>query len=198
VQKPHAAGGALYDMGVYHIAQVLYLLGNPRVARVTGKTYQRLEMDAGRAAHANFDVEELGVGFVHLEGGATLDIIEAWALHVDSLGASAVFGSKAGVSLKPFGFFKSYGHLDMNASVDLEAAKLRWERLTEHGKYYAGSQEHWIGALLGAVPLLPTAELALATLLISEGIYRSEALGRELTAQEIIDESRSASAAEAR
>src|SRR6266508_4657882 len=31
VQKRHAAGGALYDMGVYHIAGLLYLLGNPSV-----------------------------------------------------------------------------------------------------------------------------------------------------------------------
>ncbi len=39
VQKRHAAGGALYDMGVYRIAGLLYLLGNPSVRRITGKTY---------------------------------------------------------------------------------------------------------------------------------------------------------------
>jgi predicted dehydrogenase len=36
VQKRHSAGGALYDMGVYHIAGLLYLLGNPGVVRITG------------------------------------------------------------------------------------------------------------------------------------------------------------------
>lgn len=29
VQKGHLAGGALYDMGVYHIATALWLIGNP-------------------------------------------------------------------------------------------------------------------------------------------------------------------------
>src|SRR6478736_1624050 len=48
VQKRNSAGGALYDMGVYHIAQMLYLLGNPNVARVSGKTYQKTAMDEKR------------------------------------------------------------------------------------------------------------------------------------------------------
>ncbi|HWZ91711.1 MAG TPA: Gfo/Idh/MocA family oxidoreductase [Polyangiaceae bacterium] len=193
VQKAHAAGGALYDMGVYHIAQLLYLLGNPGVERVTGKTYQHVEMDAARRARSQYDVEELAAGFVRLTGGATLDIIEAWALHVDSLEASYVFGSKAGVRLHPFGFFKSYGHLNLDAGLDLASAKIRWDSVTETGKYYAGSQQHWVGALLGHVPLFPTAEIALTTMLISEGLYLSESLGREVTAEEIKQHSRPAS-----
>jgi predicted dehydrogenase len=192
VQKAHAAGGALYDMGVYHIAQLLYLLGNPNVERVTGKTYQRVAMDAQRRTHSNYDVEELGTGFVRLAGGASLDIIEAWALHVDSLDASYVFGSKAGVRLQPFGFFKSYGHLNLDAGLDLGSAKVRWDSVTDTGKYYVGSQQHWVGALLGHVPLMPTAEIALNTMLISEGIYLSESLGREVTAEEIVQHSRPA------
>src|SRR5450755_4787567 len=192
VQKAHAAGGALYDMGVYHIAQLLYLLGNPSVERVTGRTYQRVAMDAERRTHSNYDVEELGTGFVRFAGGATLDIIEAWALHVDGLDASYVFGSKAGVRLKPFGFFKSYGHLNLDAALDLSSAKFRWDSVTETGKYYASSQQHWVGALLGHVPLLPTADIALSTMLISEGIYLSEALGREVTAEEVVQHSRPA------
>ena len=37
----------------------------------------------------------------------------------------------------------------------------------------------------GRVELLPTAELALSAMLISEGIYLSEKLGREVTADEV-------------
>jgi predicted dehydrogenase len=192
VQKQHAAGGALYDMGVYHIAQLLYLMSNPDVERVSGKTYQHLEMDPARRAHSNYDVEELGVGFARLSSGITLDIIEAWALHVDSLEASYVFGSSAGIRLHPFGFFKSYGHLNLNAGLDLGSAKVRWDTVAESGKYYASSQAHWIGALLGEVPLLPTAQIALNTMLISEGIYLSESLAREVTAEEIVQHSRPA------
>ena len=41
------------------------------------------------------------------------------------------------------------------------------------------------------MPLLPTAELALQTMLISEGIYLSDRLSREVTAAEVAAESRS-------
>src|SRR5690606_30243616 len=75
VQKEHASG-AMYDMGVYHIAQVLYLLDNPEVLTITGKTYQEMPMDAERQARSHYDVEELGLGFVRLGNNITIDIIE--------------------------------------------------------------------------------------------------------------------------
>ena len=50
---------------------------------------------------------------------------------------------------------------------------------------------HWIAALQGRVALLPTADLALSTMLVTEGIYRSAELGHEVTAQEVATESTS-------
>ncbi|HEV8245738.1 MAG TPA: Gfo/Idh/MocA family oxidoreductase [Polyangiaceae bacterium] len=191
VQKKQAAGGALYDMGVYHIAQVLYLLDNPKVLRISGKTYQKIEMDEVRRQSSAYDVEELGLGFVRFESGLTLDIIESWALHIDKLEGSTIFGSKAGVRLEPFGFFKSYGAVMVTGGADLGGAKFRWDNVTADGRYYGSSQQHWAAALAGKVPLLPTAEIALNTMLISEGIYLSETHGREVTAEEVMAHSKS-------
>ena len=42
-----------------------------------------------------------------------------------------------------------------------------------------------MAALQGRVPLMPTAEIALNTMLISEGIYLSQKLNREVTVDEI-------------
>src|SRR4051812_1337247 len=119
VQKRNSAGGALYDMGVYHIAQMLYLLGNPKIARVSGKTYQKTEMDAGRRASSGYDVEELGIGLVRFEGDVTLDIIEAWAIHLDQFEGSYVVGTSGGVRLAPFGYFRSVGQLDLSGTTNL-------------------------------------------------------------------------------
>jgi hypothetical protein len=44
------------------------------------------------------------------------------------------------------------------------------------------------------VELLPSAELALNTMLISEGIYLSDRLGREVTAEEVRESSASLTA----
>ncbi len=185
VQTKHASGGALYDMGVYHISQMLYLLGNPTVERISGKTYQEMDMDARRREISNYDVEELGLGFVRFTENKTLDIIEAWAINLGGIEGSSVVGSKGGVRINPFGFFRSFGNIDVNGTADLGSANYRWHNVGEDGLYYSESQRHWVAALQGLVPLIPTAEIALNTMLISEGIYLSNKLGREVTADEV-------------
>ncbi len=189
VQKKHSSGGALYDMGVYHIAQVLYLTGNPTVQRITGKTYQKVGMDAQRQQISNYDVEELGLGFIRFENDVTLDIIEAWAVHMNDFEGSSIFGTQGGVRLSPFGYYHNVGNLDLNSSTDLDLAFFRWDTLHQNGDAYESSQHHWVAALQERVPLLPTAEVALNTMLISEGIYLSDKLGREVTAEEVIQAS---------
>jgi predicted dehydrogenase len=185
VQKSQAAGGALYDMGVYHISNILYLLGNPAALRICGRTYQETEMDATRRKTSGYDVEELGLGLVQLENNISLNIVESWAIHLDQFGGSYIAGSQGGLRLRPFGFFRSLGDLNLNITTDLDDFKYRLDHVREEGDIYTDHQQHFIAAIQGRVPLLPTAEVALNTMLISEGIYLSDQLGREVTAQEV-------------
>ena len=189
VQKRHSAGGALYDMGVYHIAGLLYLLGNPSVARITGKTYQKTPMDPQLETSSGYDVEELGLGFVHFTNDVTLDIIEAWAVHLDSFEGSSILGTLGGVRLQPFGYYHNIGDLEINSTMDLEQISYRWKNVHQGGDVYDSSGHHWVAALQGRVELLPSAEIALNTMLISEGIYLSDQLGREVTADEVRERS---------
>jgi len=191
VQKETAAGGALFDMGVYHIAQILYLLGLPEVERITGKTYQETEMDEERRRLSGYNVEELGLGFVRLAGGVTLDIIEAWAIHMGPFEGSFIVGTQGGVRLAPFSFHTTTADIPADVAFDLAGADWREHQLRPTADAYDSPQRHWIAALQGRVPLLPTAEVALATMLISEGIYLSDRLGREVTAEEVKANSRS-------
>jgi predicted dehydrogenase len=121
----------------------------------------------------------------------SLDIFETWAANLDKIDGSVILGSKAGVRLSPFGFFKNVGNLDMVSTADMGSAEFRWSNVGEGGSYYGDSQAHWIAALQGKVPLLPTAEIALNTMLISEGIYMSESVNREVTAEEVLEASKS-------
>ena len=189
VQKRHAAGGALYDMGVYHIARMLYLLGNPSVRRITGKTYQKTPMEPARETSSGYDVEELGLGFVHFTNDVTLDIIEAWAVHLDGFEGSSIVGTLGGVRLDPFGFYHNIGDLEINSTADVEQIPYRWKNVHQGGDVYDSAGHHWVAALQGRVELLPSAELALNTMLISEGIYLSDQLGREVTADEVRERS---------
>lgn len=185
VQKSAAAGGALIDMGVYHIAQVLWLLGQPAAERISGRTYQETGMDAGRRAESGYDVEELGLGFVRLAGGLTLDIAEAWAIHLNAFEGSSIAGTLGGIRLSPFSLHTTLHDVPFDMTTDLQDLDVRWHRLRQDHDAYDSSQHHWVAALRGRVPLLPTADLALETMLISEGIYLSDRLGREVTAEEV-------------
>jgi predicted dehydrogenase len=191
VQKNAAGGGALFDMGVYHIAQALDLLGNPAVETISGSTHQELAMYEDRQKSSNYNVEEMGLGFVRLAGGVILSIEESWAVHYDNSESTKILGSKGGIKMSPFTYFSSVGDVEATASIDLGAAGGRWNSCNPEFKAYDGSQQHWIAALQGRVPLLDTAGIALNVSLISEGIYQSQAQRRELRVSEVAEASKS-------
>ena len=191
VDKTISAGGALYDMGIYHIAQILHLIGNPAVKTVTGAAHQELDMDESRRSFSGYSVEEMGLGWVRMEGGISFDIEETWAVHHDGQEASKILGSQGGLRLSPLTYFASLSDMPLSATFDVKGADSRWHACDPETVWYDSSQKHWAGALLGRVPLLPTAEYGLNAALISEGIYLSSRAGKELTAEEIRAQSRS-------
>jgi len=197
--KYWAAGGALYDMGVYHISLLLYLLGNPSVDRVSGAVYQETAMDPVRRAECGFDVEELGVGLVRFKEGLTMDILESWAIHGRPFPPSVIAGSAGGLSIwsdgradgSPLEFYSEISGYPSTTSVDVAAEQYRMRRANPELAAYDHSQAIWAAALRGEAELPHTAEIALNAMLISEGIYRSSACGREFGADEIAAESKS-------
>jgi len=191
VQKEIAAGGALIDAGIYNIAQMLYLLGNPEVLTISGATHQEVAMYEERRKKSNYNVEELGIGLVRLAGGITFFIEVAWAIHLggNRTDDSMLVGTKGGITLSPFTYHTTIADMEMNGNFDLEAAQARWMRIFPETSAYLSSQHHWVAALQNKVELIPTAQIGLKTILIIEGIYLSQQLGREVTAEEVRERS---------
>ncbi|MBP8990239.1 MAG: Gfo/Idh/MocA family oxidoreductase [Clostridia bacterium] len=185
VSKEVAGGGALFDMGVYHIAQLLYLSDLPTLQRVVGATYAELSMNETRRQISQFDVEELGCGFATYENNLTMDVLESWAVHMGEFPGSMLMGDKGGIQLNPFRFYFTLDDLEMDAEIDLKGMEFRNHTVFSEQAVYDSSQVHWIAALMGQCELLPTARIALETQLLQEGIYLAEQLGREVTADEI-------------
>jgi hypothetical protein len=79
----------------------------------------------------------------------------------------------------------------MDATFDLQSADVRWHRCVPDTDAYDGPQPHWVAALQGRVPLIDTAGIALSTMKISEGVFLSSKLRRELTDADIEKESKS-------
>lgn len=192
-----AAHGALFDMGVYHISQLLYLMNLPKVKSVSGRIYQELDMPAEQRKISNFSVEELGTGYVKFEGNLTMDIIESWAIHGGPFPASALYGSKGGLRLSaPDGkegltYYHELAGYPCETNVDVGTQDYYLSRHDPKRKYYENSQAMWVGILRGEVEPIDTRTIALQTMLISEGIFLSDQLGREIRADEIPELSKS-------
>ncbi len=186
-----AGGGALYDMGVYHISQLLHLSDLPKVERISGAVYQEMDMDAGRQKLSGFDVEELGVGLVKMAGGMTLDIIESWAINAEPFPGSMICGSKAGLSLNnnELKLISEQSGYPLTSVLDLDAEVYRTHQIDPSLKSMDESQAHWVSVLSGESKLINSAEIALQTMLISEGIYMSSKTGHEVSADEVVTKS---------
>jgi hypothetical protein len=161
------------------------------VKTVTGAAHQELDMYEDRRKFSNYSVEEMGLGWVRLEGGISFDIEETWAVHHDGQEASKVLGSQGGLRLNPLTFFSSISDLSATTAFNLDEAEARSKSCAPGTAWRQSSQRHWVGALLGVTELFKTADYALNTALISEGIYMSGRLGREVTAEEIRTQSKS-------
>jgi predicted dehydrogenase len=189
VRKATASGGALIDLGVYYIMTMLHLLGTSDVETITGRTAQEIAMYEDRRTNGGYDVEELGLGFVRLAGGVTLDIEVSWAEHYEGTESSKVLGTLGGLRLEPLRFFTTLADMEMDGAFNLDSAEFRLHACDPTYDAYDGPQQHWIATLQGRVPGIDTASLALATALISEGIYLSSQLGREVTPAEVRERS---------
>jgi len=190
VQKKVSSGGALIDMGVYHISQILYLLGNPGVQTISGATHQEIPMYEDRRQESGYSVEELGIGLARLDGGITFFIEEAWAINLGATDGSKIAGSTGGLSLSPLAFHTTISDMEMDGTFRLDSAHTRWSSVDPvNTTGHLSPQHHWVSALLGKVDLLPTAQIGLNTMLITEGIYLSQKLGREVTPAEVKENS---------
>lgn len=189
VRKGIASGGAVFDVGVYHIATMLYLMGATDVKTISGKTYQEIDMYPDRRRISEYNVEEMGLGFVRLGDDMTLDIEESWAIHYDHSESSKILGSKGGLKLDPLTYFTTMADLEMDGTFNLDLADFRWHMCDEAFDAYDSPEAHWIAGLQGRVEAIDTAGLALTTSLISEGIYLSNRLGREVTVEEVREKS---------
>ena len=186
VQSHWAGHGALYDMGVYHISQLLYVLDTPKVERVSGAVYQEMAMQ--RLNETVFDVEELGVGLVKFAGGLTMDVLESWAIQGGEFPNSSIHGSEGGLQFTNRDSLKYYSEIEgypAAATLDVAAEHYRRRKIDPSIEVYADSQTHWVAALRGQCKLIDTEHIALQTMLVSEGIFLSHTLGREVTADEI-------------
>ena len=152
--------GPLFDLGIYHLAQMLYVLGMPELESVYGIqscdywTDKRIDKITNRTA----PVEDLGVGIARFKGGLSMDIYEDWAMHMDDIGTSFIAGSNGGLKFLDVDTTGGPLAVPEGGSIvgggALQNPKLEWFGVDEDGNLFENKLNCAIGDITGQQELM--------------------------------------------
>ncbi len=174
-QKALSGGGPLIDLGVHRLDLALWLMGYPKPVWVMGSAYNPIGSALAAERGAAFDVEDLAVGLIKFENGATLVIEASWAANIAEreLMETRLYGTKAGLvqrNVEETYKFEAELYVERNgAHFDM---KLHSPLRPSPTPMY-----HFVDAILTGKPHIATAEEGLRVMEILDAIYRSAAEG---------------------
>ncbi|MBC1360799.1 Gfo/Idh/MocA family oxidoreductase [Listeria welshimeri] len=106
--KEMQGGGPLIDMGIHMLDAAMFILGFPKVKKVTAKSFQKIGTKKSMGTFGSWDptkytVEDSLFGFIELENGGLIELDTSFALHIKPENMLNVdfFGDLAGGSLYP-------------------------------------------------------------------------------------------------
>ena len=183
-EKRHSGGGPCIDIGVHVLDLTLWLMGNPQPVAVTGVAGAPLAHLPGQFAAWNreaplpavWDVEDYAAAFVRFETGATLVLEVSWLLHHDIEGEDMqiwLYGTEGGCHWPKAQFLSSNYQTKQLYNREL---KLTRDPMEPH----ALECVEFAKAITNGAPSPVPAEHSLQVLSILDGIYRSQAEGREV------------------
>ncbi|MDO8589048.1 MAG: Gfo/Idh/MocA family oxidoreductase [Armatimonadota bacterium] len=169
--KSKAGGGPLIDIGVHVLDLTLWLMGNPRPTSVMGSAYTVFGPKAAAACGGTYDVEDLAVGLIKLDNGATLFLEASWASHIaqDVIYTNLV-GTEGGADLDPLRIYKDI----QGVSVDLTP---QFGQLSGHEM----AIKHFVECLREGKEPMSTGRHGLDIMRILDSIYKSMDTGHGVT-----------------
>ena len=168
--KSKSGGGPLIDLGVHMIDLAMYLMGNPKPVAVSGATYR--EIAGKNEKGGKFDVEDLAMGFIKFDNGASLQLEFSWASNI-SEGCKFVElrGSKAGIYIT-------------NDELHVHGEKFGDEfneNVRARGDYgHCTAIRHFADVVLNGAEPIFTPIQGVNMIKILNGIYESAETGREV------------------
>jgi predicted dehydrogenase len=182
ILKKNSGGGPCIDIGVHILDLTLWFMGNPQPVTVSGVAGAKLAHQEGAFSAwggpipKEFDVEDYAVAFVRFDNGATLIIEVSWLLYHDTRGEDMqmwLYGTEGGAHWPKCEFYSSNKKTRQfyNRSLQLFPNPLE-----------AHAQEcvEFAKAIVEGTPSPVPAEQSLQVIGILDGIYRSQATGKEV------------------
>ena len=170
-QKDLSGGGPLIDLGVHRLDLALWLMGYPRPVWVMGSTYNPIATTLAKEQGVDYDVEDLAVGLIKFDNGATLEVEASWAANIkeQELMETRLLGTKGGLVQR-----------NLNETYEFEA-ELYVER---NGAHYdmalhapprrrLNAMNHFVESIVRNTPHIATGEEGLLVMEILDAIYQS-------------------------
>ena len=213
--KEVAGHGPTIDLGVYLISQLLFVMGMPELQSVSGFATRGLEYNPALITDPKgFGVEDFGVCLAKFKDGLTMQIQASSAANINDQMKTYILGSKGGLEIigadTTGGPFARAANADAAAlSMGIPSLKFYgnamggevfgvdlnvWNRGREEARIhpeislYDDNQVHWIAyktGILNDETRYNTPEIAKNMLLVTDGLFLSSELGREVTVDEI-------------
>lgn len=158
-QRPEeAGGGAFMDLGVQSLDLGLWLLGQPRITRVSAVMTQ-----------GEFEVEDACTALLETEDGVALTVEVSWNFNApEDRHFARVLGSEGSGSLPPLEVFKQLGGRPM----DVTPKQPRPSGANPYMNAYRREIDHFLRAARG-VGTAPTPEDQIHLMEVVEAVYRS-------------------------
>jgi predicted dehydrogenase len=165
-QKEKSGGGAFIDLGIMMLDMALWMMGYPDVKRV----------HAAHFHHKTKQVEDTSIVSLTLKSGALVNIEVSWSMAVDEdVYYCNVYGSEGSATLYPLKINKElHGNLVNLAPPKMESPQHIFKRS------YENELKHFFGAVHDLHPVISTADEAVQRMRITDAVYRSVRLGKEV------------------
>ena len=176
-RKELQGGGPLIDIGVHLIECAHFLMGEPKPTAASAQmfTYMGDKPSSVDTAWPNWDyktytVEDLAVGFVRFENGATMAIESSFIAHAKDAFNVQIMGTEGGCTLHPPAVFKD----EAGTMVNIEPGYVpKYDSM-------AKKMDDWVARIRGERETQCPARAGLMVQEILQGLYDSAQAGKEV------------------
>lgn len=174
--KALSGGGPLIDLGVHRLDLALWLMGYPKPTWVMGSAYNHIATEIAKKQNKTFDVEDIAVGMIKFENGATLEVEASWAGNIKEreLMETRLMGTKAGLVQRNVG--EGY---EFEAEIYVEHDGRQYDmKLHPPVPEAKCSMHHLVDCIINDVPHTATGEEGLIVMELLDAIYESSKTGK--------------------
>ena len=179
-RKELQGGGPLIDIGVHMMEAAHYVMGSPMPVAASGSTYTYLGNKPSAVKsmwpdwdHKSYTVEDLAVGQIRFDNGATLSIEASFAAHTEDKWNFTLMGEKGGATWQPTA-------LVHDANDHMVSTKPDWLPSGPEANAFTRKMRNFVDHVLYGKPPMAPGEHGLMVQKMLDGIYQSAEKGREV------------------